>query len=104
MGMDLLKSSLLPESGQTVIILQVHPRVQRLHGPVEAVEPSKAVYEVSVESWINEVRGELAHAGYVIGPGSPVADNLLVVAEDGEVSPEVGAELRTGLDPSDMAA
>ena len=34
------------------------------------------VYEMSAESWINEVRGELAHAGSVIGPGSPVADNL----------------------------
>ena len=34
------------------------------------------VYEVSAESWINEVRGELAHAGSVVGPGSPVANNL----------------------------
>lgn len=34
------------------------------------------VDEMSAESWINEVRGELAHAGSVIGPGSPVANNL----------------------------
>ena len=38
------------------------------------------VYEMSAESWINEVRGELAHAGSVIGPGSPVADNLRLSA------------------------
>ena len=38
------------------------------------------VDEMSAESWINEVRGELAHAGSVIGPGSPVADNLKLSA------------------------
>merc|ERR550519_19188 len=97
--MGLLQTSRLPEAGQTVIILQVHPGVQRLHGPVEAVEPSKAVYEMSAESWINEVRGELAHAGSVIGPGSPVANNLLIVAEHREVSPELSgrAQYRTGV-------
>ena len=52
-----------------------------LHSTLHTMLPCYIpVYEMSAESWINEVRGELAHAGSVIGPGSPVADNLKLSA------------------------
>jgi len=94
MWMGGLEISRLPESCQAVIILEVHPGVQGLHGPGGAVQTREAVDEVGAEGGVYVLRGELAHGGPVVGPGSPVADDLLVVAEDREISPDVsgGAE------------
>ena len=60
--------------------LEVHPRIQGLHGPVTALQPCEAVDEVGAQGGVDVLGGELPHTRPVVGPGAPVADNLQVIS------------------------
>ena len=56
--------------------LEVHPWIKRLYGPVGGVKPSKAVNKMGAKGWIDVFWCELATLRPVVGPSSPIADNL----------------------------
>ena len=95
--------SRLPEPGQPVVGLQVHPGVERLDAGLGRVQPSKAVDEVGTEASVYTLRGELALDRPVVGPGAPVADHHLVVAGD-RVGVVVGVTLRVSVSVVDQLA
>ena len=56
--------------------LKIHPRVKRLDCPVMVFQPSKAVDEVGAECGVNVIRSKLSLLRPVVGPCSPITDNL----------------------------
>merc|ERR1719150_506848 len=78
--MGVFQRRCLPEAPQGAAVLEVHPGVEALHGPVCLLEAGEAVDEVRAEAGVHVLGGELASLGPVVGPGTPVAHHLLVVA------------------------